>query len=49
MITKFDAFYGGHVEIEDFGFQGIPVDDRWLSDEHLSTALDIAKQFATVM
>ena len=25
MITKFDAFYGGHVEIEDFGFQGIPV------------------------
>ena len=49
MITKFDAFYGGHVEMEDFGFQGIPVDDRWLSDEHLSTALDIAKQFATVM
>ena len=49
MITKFDAFYGGHVEIEDFGFQGIPVDDRWLSDKHLSTALDIAKQFATLM
>ena len=42
MITKFDAFYGGHVEIEDFGFQGIPVDDRWLSDKHLSTALDLS-------
>ena len=42
MISKFDAFYGGHVEIEDFGFQGIPVDDRWLSDKHLSTALDLS-------
>lgn len=49
MISKFDAFYGGHVEIDNYGFQGIPVDDRWLSDEHLSSAFDVAKQFATVM
>jgi len=49
MITKFDAFYGGHVEIDNYGFQGTPVDDRWLSDEHLSTALDIAKQFSISM
>ena len=49
MIRKFDAFYGGHVEIDNFGFSGIPIDDRWLSDEHLATALDIAKDFATLM
>ena len=27
MITKFDNFYGGHVEMDNMGFQGLPVDE----------------------
>ena len=49
MITKFDAFYGGHLEMDDSGFQGTPVDDRWFSDEQLAAVFDEAASLAQLM
>ena len=49
MITKFDYFYGGHVEMDNMGFQGIPIDDRTESDEHLATVFDEARSIAQLM
>ncbi len=40
MITKFDGMFAGHVDMEDVGYAGIPVNDRWYSDEHLATVFD---------
>ena len=49
MITKFDYFYGGHVEMENLGFQGLPVDDRVESDAHLNTVIDESRSIAELM
>ena len=40
MITKFGSIYAGHVDLEDIGLEGTPVNERWLSDEHLNTVFD---------
>ena len=49
MITKFDYFYGGHVEMDNMGFQGLRVDDRIESDEHLASVFDEARSIAELM
>ena len=49
MITKFDYFYGGHVEMDNMGFQGLRVDDRIESDEHLASVFDEALSLAQLM
>ena len=49
MITKFDYFYGGHVEMDNMGFQGLRVDDRIESDEHLASVFDEAQAIAQLM
>ena len=49
MITKFDNFYGGHVEMDNPGFQGTRVDDRAMSDEQLASVFDEARAIAEVM
>ncbi len=49
MISKFDAFYGGHVEMTGIGFDGTPVDDRSPSNEQLATVVDEALAFAKLM
>ena len=49
MITKFDYFYGGHVEMDNMGFQGLRVDDRIESDEHLASVFDEARTIAQLM
>ena len=49
MITKFGSLYAGHVDLEDLGFDGTPVNDRWLSDEHLATVFHKAEAIANVM
>ena len=49
MATKFDYFYGGHVEMENLGFQGVRVDDRVESDEHLASVFDAAGSIAQAM
>ena len=35
MITKFDTLYAGHVDMENVGYAGIPVNDRHFSNSYL--------------
>ena len=49
MIRSFDCFYGGHVEMDDLGFEGLPVDERIESDAHNATVLEEARSFAHIM
>jgi alkanesulfonate monooxygenase SsuD/methylene tetrahydromethanopterin reductase-like flavin-dependent oxidoreductase (luciferase family) len=49
MITRFGSLYAGHVDLDNIGFEGTPVNDRWLSDEHLATVLDKAEAIVTTM
>ena len=49
MITKFDSFYGGHVEMDNLGFGGLDVDERIESDAHLATVFDEARAMAEIM
>jgi len=47
--VKFDNFYGGHVEMDNLGFQGLPADERIESDEHLASVFDEARAMAQLM
>ena len=49
MITKFGSLFAGHVDLKDIGLAGTPVNDRWLSDEHLATVFDKATAIAQTM
>ena len=49
MITKIDSLFAGHVDMDEVGYGGIPVNDRWFSDEHLNSALDKAVAIAQLM
>ena len=49
MITKFGTVYAGHVDMENIGFEGTPVNERWLSDEQLATVFDKSLAIAQVM
>lgn len=46
MITKFDSLYAGHVDMDNVGYGGVPVNDRRFSNEHLATAFDKAEAMA---
>ena len=49
MITKFGTLFAGHVDIENMGLAGTPVNDRWLSDEHLAGVFDKSLAMAELM
>ena len=49
MITKFDSLYAGHVDMDNVGYGGTPVNDRSYSDEYLTTAFDKAQAIAQTM
>ena len=49
MITKIGSLYAGAVDLPDLGFDATPVNDRWLSDEHLATVFDKAEAIALLM
>jgi alkanesulfonate monooxygenase SsuD/methylene tetrahydromethanopterin reductase-like flavin-dependent oxidoreductase (luciferase family) len=49
MITKFDCSYAGHVDMDNLGYSGTPVNDRSFSDEYLATAFDKALAIAQLM
>src|ERR1700687_5760135 len=49
MITKFDSLYAGHVDLENIGYGGTPINDRLYDNEHLSTALSKAEAMARKM
>jgi alkanesulfonate monooxygenase SsuD/methylene tetrahydromethanopterin reductase-like flavin-dependent oxidoreductase (luciferase family) len=48
MITKFGTLFAGHVDYDDLGFDATPVNDRWLSEDHLNTVYDKALAIAQV-
>ena len=49
VITKFGSLYAGHVDLDDIGPDATPVNDRWLSDEHLATVFDKAQAIAQLV
>jgi alkanesulfonate monooxygenase SsuD/methylene tetrahydromethanopterin reductase-like flavin-dependent oxidoreductase (luciferase family) len=49
MITKFDSLYAGHVDLENIGYGGTPINDRRYDNAHLSTALFKAEAMAKKM
>ena len=40
MITKFGTLFAGHVDLDNMGFDGTPVNDRWLDDGRLASVFD---------
>ena len=49
MITQFGSLFAGHVDLDNMGWDGTPVNDRWLSDEHLATVFDKSEAIALTM
>ena len=49
MITKFGSLFAGHVDLDDIGIEGTPVNDRFLTNEHLATVFDKSIAIATLM
>ncbi|MBV9252352.1 MAG: LLM class flavin-dependent oxidoreductase [Acetobacteraceae bacterium] len=49
MITKFDSLYAGHIDLDDVGYGGTPINDRLYSNEQLATALEKAQSMAVLM
>ena len=49
MITSFGSLYAGHVDMDDIGFQGIPVNSRRLPDDQLATVFEKAAAIAKVL
>ena len=49
MITKFGSLFAGHVDFEDMGLEATPVNDRWLSDQHIATVFDKSEAMAKLM
>ncbi len=49
MITKFDSLFAGHIDMDNVGYSGIPVNDRRFPNEHLATVFDKAQAMAQLM
>jgi alkanesulfonate monooxygenase SsuD/methylene tetrahydromethanopterin reductase-like flavin-dependent oxidoreductase (luciferase family) len=49
MITKFDSLFAGHVDMDNVGYGGTPVNDRRFPNEHLATVFDKAQAMAQLM
>ena len=40
MITKFGSLFAGHVDLDNIGLDGTPVNERWLPDSQLAGVFD---------
>ena len=49
MITKFDSLYAGHVDLDNIGYAGTPINDRTYDNDHLSSAMFKAQAMAQLM
>ena len=49
MITKFGSLFAGHVDLDNEGLDGTPVNDRWLSDERLASVFPKSEAIAKLM
>ena len=49
MITDFSSLFAGHVDMDDIGYGGTPVNDRTFSDDHLATGFEKAEAIVLLM
>jgi alkanesulfonate monooxygenase SsuD/methylene tetrahydromethanopterin reductase-like flavin-dependent oxidoreductase (luciferase family) len=49
MIKQFDSSYAGHIDLENVGYGGTPINDRLYPNEQLATALSKAESMAKLM
>ena len=49
MITKFGSLFAGHVDLEDIGLDGTPVNDRFLSEDQLNTVYEKTEAIVKLM
>jgi alkanesulfonate monooxygenase SsuD/methylene tetrahydromethanopterin reductase-like flavin-dependent oxidoreductase (luciferase family) len=49
MLKQFDSSYAGHIDLENVGYGGTPVNDRRYPNEKLATALFKAEAMAKLM
>jgi alkanesulfonate monooxygenase SsuD/methylene tetrahydromethanopterin reductase-like flavin-dependent oxidoreductase (luciferase family) len=49
MITTFDSSYAGHIDMENVGYGGTPVNNRWFSNEQLATVFPKSEAIAKAM
>src|SRR6202047_2174648 len=49
MVPKVDSLFAGHVDMDNVGYGGVPVNERRLPDEHLTTVFDKAEAMAKLM
>ncbi len=49
MITKFDSLFAGHIDMDDVGYGGVPVNQRRFGNERLATVFDKAQSMAELM
>jgi alkanesulfonate monooxygenase SsuD/methylene tetrahydromethanopterin reductase-like flavin-dependent oxidoreductase (luciferase family) len=49
MLKQFDSSYAGHIDLENVGYGGTPINDRRYPNEKLATALSKAEAMAKLM
>src|SRR6266567_794335 len=49
MIKRFSTLYAGQVDLDDFGFEATPVNERWYSNDHLAMVFETAELMARAM
>ena len=49
MITKFDSLFAGHIDMDNVGYGGVPVNDRVFDNESLSGVFDKTTAIAKTM
>ena len=49
MITEFGSLYAGHLDMDDIGYAGTPVNERSFSDEELAMAFPNSEAIVTLM
>lgn len=49
MISKFDSLFAGHIDMEDVGYGGVPVNDRRYPNERLATVFAKSQAMAQIM
>src|ERR1051326_7221836 len=49
MLKQFDSSYAGHIDLENVGYGGTPINDRRYPNEQLATALSKAEAMAKLM
>jgi alkanesulfonate monooxygenase SsuD/methylene tetrahydromethanopterin reductase-like flavin-dependent oxidoreductase (luciferase family) len=49
LITKFDSLFAGHIDMDDVGYGGLPVNERRFDNERLTTVFGKAQAMAELM